>query len=375
MGRRVYYKSHKPHIDGILLSSIIMMIIIGLVMVFSASAIYAADRYSNMYFFVTRQLLWTLLGSAVLFAGLHIETETIARMIKPAMLMTIVLLILVLIPFIGVRAGGARRWLRLGPIGLQPAELAKVIVVFYLASILDRKFTKLEKLSSELAPPLVLITLIALLIYAQPDFGTAMIILVMTGIMLFLGGIHLRYLGISFLIFLPFALYALFAYGYRRARLFSFLRPFENRLDSGFQLAQSLTALGAGGLTGAGLGAGQHKLFFLPEVHTDFVFAVIGQEMGFIGTIGVIMLFVIFTIRGFRVALRHPDYFSQMLAAGITLLISLQAAINIAVVTGCLPTKGLSLPFISFGGSSLFLNMFAVGVLLNLSRGVKKRIS
>ncbi|NLB35139.1 MAG: putative lipid II flippase FtsW [Elusimicrobia bacterium] len=374
MGRRVYYKSHKPRIDYILLSAIIMMIIIGLVMVFSSSAIYAAERYSNMYFFVVKQLLWTLLGSLALLAGLHIKTEDIGRMIKPAMFVTIILLVLVLIPFIGSKAGGARRWIRLGPVGLQPAELAKIIVVFYLAAILDRKFTKLEKLSAEIAPPLILITFVALLIYAQPDFGTAMIIMAMTGIMLFLGGIHLRYLGISFLVFLIFAVYAIFSFGYRRARIVSFLNPFDNRLDSGFQLAQSLTALGAGGLKGVGLGAGQHKLFFLPEMHTDFVFALIGQEMGFAGTMGVIILFLIFTARGFRIALRHPDYFSQMLAAGITLLISLQAAINIAIVTGCLPTKGLSLPFISFGGSSLFLNMFAVGVLLNLSRGVRKRI-
>ncbi len=374
MGKRVYRKKRrKGRIDGVLLGVTAILIIIGIIMVFSSSAIVAEERYRNMYFFVFRQVIWAVMGAAALGAGLLAEPRKISALSRPAIFISLLLLIAVLIPFIGHTVGGARRWIRMGPVGFQPAEFSKIAVVLYMASVLDRKFTKVGSFSRDIVPPLLIVLITAALIYKQPDFGTAALILVIAGIMLFLGGARIKHLAISGGIFILAAAYALLSYGYRRDRLLTFLRPFESMYGSGFQLSQSLTALGAGGISGVGLGAGYHKLFFLPEVHTDFVFSVLGQETGFIGAILVVFLFIVFTLRGMRIALRHSDYLSRITAAGLTLLISLQAVINIGVVTGTLPTKGLSLPFISFGGSSLFFNMFAVGVLLNLSRGVKDR--
>ncbi len=374
MGKRVYRKKRrKGRIDGVLLGVTAILIIIGIIMVFSSSAIVAEERYRNMYFFVFRQVIWAVMGAAALGAGLLAEPRKISALSRPAIFISLLLLIAVLIPFIGHTVGGARRWIRMGPVGFQPAEFSKIAVVLYMASVLDRKFTKVGSFSRDIVPPLLIVLITAALIYKQPDFGTAALILVIAGIMLFLGGARIKHLAISGGIFILAAAYALLSYGYRRDRLLTFLRPFESMYGSGFQLSQSLTALGAGGISGVGLGAGYHKLFFLPEVHTDFVFSVLGQETGFIGAILVVFLFILFTLRGMRIALRHSDYLSRITAAGLTLLISLQAVINIGVVTGTLQTKGLSLPFISFGGSSLFFNMFAVGVLLNLSRGVKDR--
>jgi cell division protein FtsW len=191
--------------------------------------------------------------------------------------------------------------------------------------------------------------------------------------MLFLGGVRLRHLGAGALIMLPLIVYALVSFSYRRARLLSFLKPFENMYGSGFQLCHSLVALGDGGLRGVGLGQGYQKLFFIPEVHNDFIYAIIGQELGFLGTAGIILLFIIFTWRGVKIALKHEKYLGKIMAAGLTFLISVQAIINIGVVTGCLPTKGMSLPFVSFGGTSLLFNLFAVGIILNISRDKRSK--
>ena len=376
-------KSKNFNCDSILLSVIITLILIGVVMVFSTSAIMAYERYENMYFFMFRQLIWVMLGTGALIVGLGVNYKTWAKLSTPALLFVILLLAMLLFPFIGHTVSGARRWIRIGGIGFQPSEMAKIVVVIYLASLLDRKQRKQGqtpfKLNgvcphlSHLLPPLVLILIVALLIYKQPDFGTAVLIILITVGMLFLGGLKIRYIGIGMLFLIPFIIYSLFAYRYRIERVLSFLNPFENIKGSGFQLAHSIMALGDGGLSGLGIGSGFHKLFFIPEVHTDFIYAIVGQELGFIGTSGIILLFLVFTWRGIKIALKQDDYLAKIMAAGITFLISIQAIINIAVVTGCLPTKGLPLPFVSFGGSSLFFNMFAVGILLNISKGVKSR--
>jgi len=372
MGKRTL-KAEKYDIDSILLLSVVALIIMGVIMVFSSSAIIAQKNYHNMYFFVLRQLIWVFIGGAALFAGYKVKYRTWAKASPFILLFVLLLLLAVLVPFIGHTVGGARRWIRLGGVGFQPSEMAKVAVIIYLSSVLDRKFSKIETFSKDLIPPLGFILLITLLIYKQPDFGTAALIAVLTVTMLFLGGLKLKYLGIGFFVLVPPMIYALLAHGYRKERLLSFLDPFENIYGSGFQLAHSIMALGDGGLSGVGLGAGYHKLFFIPEVHTDFVFSMIGQELGFIGTLSILLLFLIFMWRGLRISLKHNDYLAQVMSAGLTILIAFQAMVNIGVVTGCLPTKGLSLPFVSFGGSSLFFNMFAVGILLNISESVKKR--
>ncbi len=361
----------KGEIDYILLSTAVMLIIIGTVMVFSSSAIMAGERYNNMYFFIFRRFIWVILGSFVFVMGLKVDYKKWVKLSRLALPLVLILCILVLVPVIGHSVGGARRWIRLGGVGFQPSELVKIVVVFYLASVLDRKFSKVKDSFKEIIPPLVIVSIIIILIYNQPDFGSAAIIFLITGVMLFLGGVKFKKIFIGLISIIPFIVYALLNYQYRRERLFSFLNPFEDMYDTGYQLAHSIIALGDGGIKGVGLGAGYQKLFFIPEVHTDFVFAIVGQEMGFIGTIFVILLFAVFSFRGFRISIKQKEFIGKLIAAGLVFLIIIQAILNMGVVSGCLPTKGLPLPYLSFGGTSLISNMFALGVLLNISKSVE----
>ena len=367
--RRKKSVSNRPReIDGILLASVILLVVIGVIMVFSSSAIIAYERYKNMYFFAIRQFIWVLIGFFTFILGLNVDYRRWSKLSKYSMCAAFLLLVAVLIPFIGHSVGGARRWIRFAGIGFQPSEFAKIAVVMYLASILDRKFSKIETFYKDLLAPLIMVLIIVLMIYVQPDFGTSALIVSSVIGMLYIGGVRKKHLLIGVSMFIPFIAYGLMAFQYRRERLFSFLNPFDNMFGSGFQLSHSILALGDGGLKGVGLGGGYQKLFYIPEVHTDFVFSVIGQEMGFLGSCGVLLLFVVFTWRGVKIALSRKDYLGRIMAAGLTFLISVQALINIGVVAGCLPTKGLSLPFVSFGGSSLLFNMFAVGIILNISK-------
>jgi cell division protein FtsW len=368
MGSRTRKKVADRSFDSIMLFVTILLIIIGFVMIFSSSAIMAQERYDNMYFFAFRQLLWIVVGIVALVVGMNVDYKKWAGLSKFGMIAIFLLLAAVLVPSIGHAVGGARRWLRFGGFGFQPAELAKIVVIIYFASVLDRKYSKIETFYKDLLPPLLLVITVVALIYKQPDFGTSSLIIVSVAGMLFLGGVKLGHLSVGLVFFIPFIVYAMVSFSYRKARLLSFLNPFDNMYGSGFQLCHSIVALGDGGLKGVGLGSGCQKLFFIPEVHTDFVFSIIGQELGFIGTMSVVLLFILFTWRGIKIAITQNDYLGKMLAAGLTFLISFQAIINIGVVSGCLPTKGLSLPFLSFGGSSLLFNMFAVGVILNISK-------
>ncbi|MEA3506348.1 MAG: putative lipid II flippase FtsW [Elusimicrobiota bacterium] len=368
MGKRLRNKNSKGEIDYVLLAVAAALIIFGTVMVFSSSAIIAGEKYNNMYFFILRRFMWIAIGSIGMGLALKIDYKKWVSLSRAGLPAVIVLLVMVLIPRVGHSVGGARRWLRMGPVGFQPAEFAKIAVVLYLASLLDRKFSKVKDSFKELIPPLVIVAIIIILIYRQPDFGSAAIIALLTGIMLFLGGVKFKNFFIGAGIVMPFIIYGMLAYEYRRIRLFTFLKPFENMRGTGYQLAHSLIALGDGGIKGVGLGAGCQKLFFIPEVHTDFVFAIIGQELGFIGTMVTLILFAIFTYRGLKIAINHKELVGKLAAAGLVFLISIQAVFNMGVVTGCLPTKGLPLPYISFGGTSLIFNMFALGIILNISR-------
>ncbi len=356
--------------DKILLITVSMLVMIGVIMVFSSSAIIAGEKFNDIYFFVFRQLLWVIIGIVALMVGLKINYQIWAKLSTPFLFIIIILLLMVLISSIGHSVGGARRWLRFRGIGFQPSELAEIVIVIFAASVLNKKFSKDKVLSKKLIPSAILVIFSVLLIYKQPDFGTSVIILLVIAGMLFIGGINIKYLFIGLVAGIPAVLYAVFAYGYRKQRVLSFLNPFEDAHGAGFQLIQSITAIGDGGFWGTGLGEGIHKLFFIPEVHTDFIYAIIGQELGFIGTMGVLFLFAVFSWRGIRTAFKSDNYLAYMMAGGLTLLISISAIINIGVVTGCLPTKGLPLPFVSFGGSSLIFNMFAAGIILNISKEI-----
>jgi cell division protein FtsW len=286
----------------------------------------------------------------------------------PIVIITGIMLILVLIPSIGLVANGARRWLRLGPVSIQPAELVKVVTVLYLAAYLARKENRLEEFVPGFLPPLVVVGVLSVLVLVQPDLGTVVVLGTVTMGLLFLAGAPLRYLAGVLLSAVPLVLILILRSPYRRQRLMTFLEPWKDPTGAGFQVSQSFLAFGSGGAFGVGLGESKQKLFFLPEAHTDFVLALIGEELGLIGTVTVMVLFAAVVLKGFQIAGRAREPFGRYLALGITLLFGVQALINACVVTGMLPTKGLTLPLVSYGGSSLMVSLLAIGILLSISR-------
>lgn len=276
---------------------------------------------------------------------------------------------MVYFPGIGRTAGGASRWVRFGFFSFQPSEIAKFALILYIAESLTRKQTKdIETFVRGVLPPLIIMFVMFLLILNEPDFSTSIIILGISFIMLFIGGTRVIQLYALIVAAIPLGILILSREEYRKSRLLSFLNPWKDPLDSGFHIIQSLLALGSGGIFGIGLAESKQKYFYLPDQHTDFIFSIIGEELGFIGTVVIIVLFIILLWRGFRIALDTSDPFGTLLAAGITSMIVFQSIINIGVVTKMVPTTGITLPFISYGGTSLIINMFCVGILLNISR-------
>jgi cell division protein FtsW len=354
--------------DHSLLIITIVLALVGLVMVFSASAVVAGNRFHDPGYFLKRQLAWLAFGFLLLHLASHIDYVWWKRLSIPLLGLTVVLLVMVLMPSFGVSAKGARRWLRLGPISVQPAEIAKLVAVMYLAAYLAKKEDRLTGFISGLAPALLVIGVLGGLVLLEPDLGTVVVMGSVAIGLLFLGGARLSHLFSLGLCAVPAVLVLVLGSSYRRQRLMTFLTPWKDASDAGFQITQSFLAFGSGGLFGVGLGEGKQKLFFLPEAHTDFVLALVGEELGLVGTGVIILLFALFAIRGFQVAARARMPFGRYLGMGITLLIGVQALINACVVTGLLPTKGLTLPFVSYGGSSLVTCMFGVGILLNISR-------
>ena len=354
--------------DHSLLIITIVLALVGLVMVFSASAVVAGNRFHDPGYFLKRQLAWLAFGFLLLHLASHIDYVWWKRLSIPLLGLTVLLLVMVLIPSLGVSAKGARRWLRLGSISVQPAEIAKLVAVMYLAAYLAKKEDRLTGFLSGLAPALLIIGVLGGLVLLEPDLGTVVVMGSVAIGLLFLGGARLSHLLSLGLCAVPVVLVLVLSSSYRRQRLMTFLAPWKDASDAGFQITQSFLAFGSGGLFGVGLGEGKQKLFFLPEAHTDFVLALVGEELGLVGTGVIILLFALFAIRGFQVAARARMPFGRYLGMGITLLIGVQALINACVVTGLVPTKGLTLPFVSYGGSSLVTCMFGVGILLNIFR-------
>ena len=340
----------------------------GVVMVYSASAIVAADRFRDPYFFLKRQVFWAALGCGALWIALRTDYRRIEKLVLPLLALAAVLLVLVLIPGLGVSVNGSRRWLRLGPLSFQPAELAKLALVVYLAAFLARKREQLDDFWHGLVPPLAIGGILAVLVLLQPDLGNAITLLVLTVGLLFLAGARITWLALLAIPAIPLAALAVWMAPYRMRRVFAFLDPWQDPRGSGFQIIQSWLAFGSGGLLGRGIGESRQKLFYLPEAHTDFVFAILGEELGFVGAAAVVLLFAALVWRGLRVGLRATEPFGAYLALGITVLVATQTLVNLGVVTGMLPTKGLPLPFLSFGGSALLVTMLSTGVLLNISQ-------
>lgn len=344
------------------------LLTIGVVMIFNASYFMAQERYNDSWLLLKRHLAYLLVGLTAALALSRLRLELLQRLAYPAMIVAIIMLLMVLIPGIGVIRGGARRWINLGLFTFQPAEFVKIAVALYLAKSVIRKGARIQLFLDGVLPHLVVVGASILLIAKQPDLGTATILSMLLFTMLHGAGARTWQLLALGLAALPGVAYAVMHKEYQMKRIMGFLNPWDHSQDISFQLVQSLLAFGSGGLTGSGLGDGQQKLFFLPEVHTDFIFALIGEELGLGGALLVLGLFALFGIRGFRVAVRHPDPFASMLAFGLTLIILLEALVNVGVVIGLLPTKGLALPFLSYGGTALIGTLVQVGILAGLSR-------
>jgi len=354
--------------DHTLLAVTMTLALVGLVMVFSASAIVAGNRFQDPGFFLKRQIAWLVFGFLLMHLTSRIDYTLWKKLSIPMLACLLLLLVMVLVPSLGVAANGARRWLRLGPISVQPAEMAKLVAVIYMAAYLAKKGDKITLFRDGLLPALIVIGLLSGLVLLEPDLGTVVVLGLVTVGMCFLAGARISHLLALGLCAIPVVLVVVLGSSYRRQRLMTFLAPWKDASDAGFQITQSFLAFGSGGPFGVGLGEGKQKLYFLPEAHTDFVLALVGEELGLIGTAAVILLFAFFVWRGFQIAARARVPFGRYLGMGVTLLIGGQALVNAAVVTGLLPTKGLTLPFISYGGSSLVVSLIGVGILLSISR-------
>ncbi len=356
-----------PEYDHLLMISTLLLLGLGLVMVFSSSGVLATDKYHDPAFFLKKQLFYAVLGIGLMLFIRRIPYQTYNRLVYIILLISLFLLIVVLIPGIGVRIRSASRWIKLGPLVIQPSEFAKLAIIIFMAYSMARKQEKIRFFSIGFLPHIVVAGIFILLIEKEPDFGTAMALAGITFLMLFVGGTRLTHILLAVLSASPLVIYVILKNKMRLERVVTFIDPWKYAQESGYQLIHSLYAIGSGGFWGLGIGKSREKLFYLPDSHTDFIFAILSEELGFLGVITVISLFAIVIIRGLIISLRAQDNFGAYLAVGLTALIGLQAAINIAVVSGLMPTKGLSLPFLSYGGSSLLVNMIAIGILLNIS--------
>jgi cell division protein FtsW len=357
--------------DILILVIALILVTIGTAMIYSSSSILAMERFKDAQFFLKKQIFFVVIGMGVMVLLTKLDYHYLKKLAYPGIILSIILLLLIFIPPLGIRAGGARRWLNLGFFSFQVTELVKISIVLFLAHFLTRKANYLKSFSRAILIPLLVTFLIIALIALQPDFGATVMIAMILMLMLFLAGCRIRHLAGLTALLIPAAVWMIMFRSYRVDRLKVFLNPWNDPGNKGFQIIQSLLSFGSGGAFGVGIGDGMQKLFYLPEPHTDFILSVIAEESGFVGVAMVIFLFVVLIIRGFVVAFRAPDLFGTLLAAGLTMVLAMGAFINIAGVMGLIPLKGLTLPFLSYGGTSLVMSLVAVGILLNISSHVR----
>jgi cell division protein FtsW len=354
-------------VDRWLFTVTLVLVFVGLVMVFSASAVMAKERYGSGYYFLLKQLGWAIAGLVAMIVGMRVDYR---RLKHPAVVFTVlgVTTLLLISVFFLDRSHNTHRWIHLGGFSLQPSELAKPALILFLAYFLESRTKSMDDWRNTLLPAVIPTLVFVGLIVFQPDLGTALALCAITVSVLFVAGLDLKYLGYAFLASLLPLYFLIFHVRYRRDRMLAFINPFSDPQGKGFHMIQSLIAVSTGGITGIGLMEGKQKLFYLPEPHTDFIFAVTAEELGLVGSVIIVALFAVFLWRGIRSALRTQDTFGQFLVVGITCMVVVQAFVNMSVVLGMMPTKGIPLPFVSYGGSSLFVTLACVGVLLNVTK-------
>ncbi|HWH77145.1 MAG TPA: putative lipid II flippase FtsW [Candidatus Binatus sp.] len=355
-------------IDKWMLVSVLALLALGMTMVLSTSYLYSQERYADGTYFFRKQLIAMGAGAILLIACSLLPSALYRRFAYPLLALTFIVLIVVLIPGIGANRGGARRWIMLPGFAFQPSELAKLAVVVYLAHSMAKKEQMIRTFSVGVLPHLIVAGAFAVVLLLEPDFGSVLILTMLLYFMLFIGGVRVHHLLATGLMALPLLIFIMMRAEYRLRRLMSFLDPWSDAAGSGFHVIQSLIAFGSGQMWGRGLGESRQKLFYLPEAHTDFVYSVIGEELGLLGALMVLFLFGVIVMRGFRLTAKIEEPFDQYLAFGLTVLLGLQALIHMGVVMGLMPTKGLVLPFISYGGSAMVINLMEAGILLGLSR-------
>lgn len=354
-------------VDRYMLVAVLGLVLFGLVMVYSASAVLAQKRYGSEYYFLIRQGLWALVGLVAMTVAMKVDYRYLKHPAIVFGLLTVSVLMLVSLFFLQ-KLNGTHRWIRFGQASLQPSEIAKVTLICYMAYFVDRRGEEFDTLLRGFAPVVLVAAVTIGLIAAEPDLGTALSVAVIFGVVMFAAGVKVRHLALLSVPAIPVLAYMLLFVPWRFQRVIDFLDPWKNQTTSGFQTVQALIAIGSGGTTGLGFAEGKQKLFYLPAPHTDFIFAVIGEELGLIGSLAVVLIFAMLAWRGFRAAKCAPDRFGQLLAVGIATMIVAQAFFNMSVALALVPTKGIPLPFISSGGSSLAFNLIAAGILLNISK-------
>lgn len=362
--------SNKPssEVDIVLFITTFILAGIGIAMSYSASAVYALNVYGDSFYFLKKQVAWFILGFIVLLVFQQIDYRIYIKYTKLFLLLSLFLLILVLIPGIGQEMNGSARWIGSGHIRFQPSEFVKIFLVIYLVKVFSSSQQQKMNRVIQLLIPVGIIAFAFILIMLQPDFGTAIDLIIVSVFILFVSGFPFRYILSLSVISIPMFYLLVYQVDYRRERILAFLDPWKERFGSGYHIIQSFIAFKAGGLFGVGLGFGTQKINRLPEPHTDFIFAVIAEESGLFGTSLIVVLFCIILWRGIRISLSVNDDFGSLLAVGLSLVIVVQAFINIGVVAGTLPITGIPLPFISYGGSSLISSMIIIGILLNISK-------
>lgn len=361
--------------DAIMLAIVALLTAIGIVMVFSASSAMAYTQYHDAAYYLKRELLWALVGAGALVLGMRLDYTKLRPAAPWIFAAAVLLLAAVLVPSLGFVEGGARRWLSLRLFTFEPSEFAKLALVLFVARLISARSDGAASFRSVGFPVLFWVGVCFALVMREPDLGTASIYLLTAFVMLFVGGARLTHLAIQAAVAVPALLGFIYASPYRRDRFLAFLHPWKDPQGTGYHIIQSLYALGSGGIFGLGLGQSRQKFGYLPAQHTDFIFSIIGEELGFVGAAAVVILFLAFAYRGVRIAMRAEDRFGFYLAIGLTASITLQALINVGVVTSSWPVTGVPLPFISYGGTSLVVTLFGVGLLASVSRGRRKPAS